>query len=237
MDVPKDVREQVFRDLETFIRAVANTGQTPDDLWMFRGHADASWFLQPKIDRPEYIRYRTQEGIDRLEHEKRLLKTFVKWGTPHLDRGLDQWELIAIAQHHYLATRLLDWTANPLTALFFAVEEDHDADLAVWSYKHKAKSWTSFADGPLAADELVSFDPPHVTSRITAQGGKFTVHPPGADSHVSPWPGMLMKLVFKSTDRLLIRLRLHNLGISRAALFPDLDGIAATLNAAYRRTI
>jgi len=54
---------------------------------------------------------------------------------------------------------------------------------------------------------------------------------------VSPWPGMLMKLVFKSTDRLLIRLRLHNLGISRAALFPDLDGIAATLNAAYRRTI
>ncbi len=34
------------------------------------------------------------------------------------------WDIVAIAQHHNIATRFLDWTSNSLTALWFALGEE-----------------------------------------------------------------------------------------------------------------
>ena len=44
----------------------------------------------------------------------------------------------AIAQHHGLATRLLDWTRNPFYAAFFATENLNGSpvDIAVYAYIH-----------------------------------------------------------------------------------------------------
>jgi hypothetical protein len=72
----------------------------------------------------------------RLGVERLMLEEFRTSGARYLNTT-DVVEIYFLAQHHGMPTRLLDWTTNPLAALFFAVEHSRGSDGEVFIMEAK----------------------------------------------------------------------------------------------------
>jgi hypothetical protein len=216
--------------------------------YIFRGQSVASWYLEPGLDR---ILPDDKLEVYRLDSAENLLSDFKRLGRLYLTvTPANDWEWLALAQHHGLNTPLLDWTTNPLAALFFAVDErmDPPEDSVVWCYEKTSviepekypepivqTNFFGFVHGPepLYIRSVVIYFPVHISPRVSAQSGCFTVHPPPESRGVYSWPGKIGKVIIPSKLRASIHAELESVGVHRAALFPGLDGVASYLNRLY----
>jgi hypothetical protein len=82
-------------------------------LW-FRGHARSKWKLEPTLSR-----------MGKLDAEMQVTKRFQQNAYQFLSHIPEhEWEWMFLMQHYGVPTRLLDWTENPLIALYFAINEE-----------------------------------------------------------------------------------------------------------------
>jgi hypothetical protein len=197
---------------------------------LYRGHRESNWPLLPRISRPEF---KTRNFI---ETEREILNDFKSMAVQqnHVIKDYSYWDLLPLAQHHGLPTRLLDWTSNPLAALYFAFEkEDNESgERCVWGFRVMSDYFADQEKTPLNQLRTVVFRPNHITRRITAQNGWFTNHKYNVKTKT--WvkleenklmSGSLAKYTFKNDMRLEILNTLDILGINKYSLFPDLDGL------------
>lgn len=186
---------------------------------VFRGVKDESFELIPKIGRPNL---KLRGEIEKIEKE--IFTLFKERAIQYLSfEPRNQWEWLALAQHHGLPTRLLDWTRNPLVAAYFAVEEEHPNNSAVYILKMRTIIIPGLKDDPLVNKKFGKYFPAHFTKRIIAQTGLFTIHP-NPQSNVKY--SRIDKIIIMNNFRKEFKNILHRYGINRASLFPDLDGLS-----------
>jgi len=214
--------------------------------YVYRGHGDSSWKLEPTLDRI----IKSPTSPKREEHLKSFMyETRGRRGSnpTSLTEENDWW---ALGQHHGLKTPLLDWTESPFVALYFA---------ASTAYKEKTRSYSIYAFQQQASEvnneeinsndeiDLINDRKPTVkivrplsddNNRLVSQRGLFTRGPNNVDleswvkkyNNVPNGRMVLIKLKIPSTGMQDCLRYLNRMNINHSTLFPDLTGASEYCN-------
>lgn len=199
---------------------------------LFRGQSK-DWKLRPKIARINLY----SKNIRKVENE--MIDEFKRQSVPYLTyKPIDDWDWLAIAQHHGMATRLLDWTKNAIAALWFTVKNPgfKNENGVVWVFRAPKRDILKLTSekymcGPFEGKRTSIFKPRHLTKSIVAQSGWFTVHKLMENNtfislgNNKNYKKRLTKLIIKSNDFCDIRYHLDRLGINEASMFPEINGL------------
>ncbi len=236
-----------LRSWDAFLRLITSR---PYSNWAFRGERDHRTPLYSSLSR--YFRNFKVAPAAWPDQEDRILRIFKRKAHQFLDKPPDpeddfQW--LALMQHHGAPTRLIDFTWSPYVAAFFALERTlHDG--VVWALNPALiDSGRAAKPGRLdprvrgnfrryflkGTHHVIWMGEPHtMNSRLIAQSGTFAV--PGVlDVPVdqilthTDLDNVLAKIVLANSVREVGMRELYRMNITFANLFPDLDGLARSL--------
>jgi len=195
---------------------------------IFRGVRDWKYELKPRVARITDFNYHSDWSLEKKERD--LLRIFKERAIPHLKYNpSNEWDWLAIAQHFRLPTRLLDWSRNPLVAAYFAVEKNNNKDSAIYAltYPHYLDVDTINENkDPFKFGIFTKFIPPHITNRITAQEGVFTIREDPTRPLKTSGELKIDKFIIDNNFKRELKKILYHYGIHQASLFPDLESIA-----------
>ncbi len=296
-----ETAEEIFQTLRMSNTALFGDRPIPD--WVFRGHSDASWKLQPGVWRDDFLpRFgtsqpflaicateaarqqidhpgwqglyafdtagRLEKALQRMGIAYALLRNFVHTARSlgllqdgeqleraenmltrggHIVEFFDP-ELESIAQHYGIPTRLLDWSYDPLSALYFALEGSRSGvDAVVWGVDLLGHATSSALNRrhPYSPSVEIFHGDRHANQRVRSQRGVFTFIW-NAESHYAnygTYPTVenyltdlhARKFIIRPSDRekTLALVNLFRERKTRAHLMPDLESCASVAKSAF----
>jgi hypothetical protein len=162
----------------------------------YRGICDVKYRLLPSIYRKKQDNGMENHIFLRWGNEFGILQNFIQEASGFVNlepTELSRW--MEYAQHYGVPTRLLDWTSNPMAALYFACRDANNCDGAVWlihwlnyerfwmnenpskSYigKSKREIITELINKKSKIEFPMFYSPYYMDSRMSAQGGFFMI--------------------------------------------------------------
>lgn len=227
--------------------------------YIFRGQGE-DWPLETRLDRtssPNLARQIEAVGLATFKGAAHLFQD-------RLPAADDDLSWLALMQHHGVPTRLLDWTASPLIAAFFAAEHcpqgNANRSFVVWKMDldllQEAARMSCGLDSATPLGDPVVFkkffldqlgffvapvQPRWRNARQVQQKGLFLcVGNPhqnfqyNMQRQVEDKRSLGYKIIVPGSQRLTALRSLERLGISRVTLFPGLDGFAQSLTTQLR---
>ena len=201
---------------------------------IFRGVKNSSYKLITKFGRCQIYNKSRRDNdpsvdVVNAKTEIESLAYFKREARPFLNViPENDWEWLAIAQHHGLPTRLMDWTTNPLIAVYFACIEPELNKKAIYVIEEMYEiDDCNCKESPFDINSVKIFRPNHSTSRIIAQSGLFTVHP---EPHKIVKQKGMQKWIIKGDCDIGLSIMCWRYGVHAASVFPGLDGLAKSLS-------
>lgn len=225
------------------------------DMIYFRGHANSEWDLLPSILRKNFkSKFQSTNYI-----ESCLYYDFISNAGTLIKAKEKSWDTLYLMRHHGIPTRLLDWSENFATALYFAINSDDTLNNPViWILNpHALNSRNKDYGNALLNPELdlnfnyqeafieeniiiegksinvfkhpLAIYPSRNSDRIFAQRGLFTLH----GSSEKPINETSKKIVHKIEIPFEAindaRLFLKLAGVNEFSIYRDLDSLARHL--------